>query len=310
MRIMFMGTPDYAAECLKFLHKSGENIICALTQPDRPKGRGHKMQPTPVKEYAESAGIPVYQPNTLKDEAFAAFLREKSPDVIVVAAYGKILPRSVLAYPKHGCINAHASILPRWRGAAPIQRAIMAGDTVTGVTAMQMDDGIDTGNVICVEEVEIAPDDTFGEVHDKLAAVSGIAIQRALDMIREGTLACTEQCDADSCYAAKITKDDCAIDFSHPVKEVYNRIRALSPAPLACVSVGGKLLKIARAEMTDKTTDKPDGYVIAANGKGIDIAVGGTVLRITEVVPEGKGRMSAGAFVNGRGIAAGDVLGQ
>ena len=188
MKILFMGTPDFARSILEKLHKDGENIVAVITQPDKPQGRKMILTPPPVKQYAQDNGIPVYQPLTLKDGAFAEELSAIDPDLIIVAAYGKILPAYILDYPKHGCINAHASLLPRWRGAAPIQRAIMAGDRLTGVTAMYMAQGLDTGDMILTEEVPITAEDNFGTLHDKLAVAGGMAMTRVMEKLRDGTI--------------------------------------------------------------------------------------------------------------------------
>ena len=310
MKILFMGTPDYAAECLKALYNhEGCEIIGAVTQPDKPKGRGMKMISPPVKVFAEEKGIPVYQPLTLKDGAFEETLKMLDPALIIVAAYGKILPRYVLDFPIHGCVNAHASLLPRHRGAAPINRAIMEGDTVTGVTSMYMADGIDTGDMILKIEVPITDTDDAGSLHDKLAVAAGEAMCRTVDLIKKGQITRTPQSEDGMTYAAKITKDDCVIDFDRPCRRVYDHIRSLSPIPCAFTHTpDGKLLKITGAVLSELPAEgKVSGCVVSLDG-GITVACTDGCVTVTGVIPEGKGRMSAADFIRGRKISEGDIL--
>lgn len=310
MKILFMGTPDYAAECLRALiaHRDAE-IIGAVTQPDRQKGRGMKLLPPPVKVTAEENGIPVFQPVTLKDGAFEETLRSLDPELIIVAAYGKILPRYILDYPKYGCVNAHASLLPRHRGAAPINRAIMEGDRVTGVTSMYMADGIDTGDMILKLETPITDDDNAGTLHDRLAVLAGDAMCRTVEQIIDGSITRTPQSEEGMTYAAKITSADCVIDFARPARAVYDHIRALAPLPCAFTHTpDGKLLKLTAAELSDATTGgRPAGSVLSIDG-GITVACDDGSVRITGVIPEGKGRMSAADYVRGRKLSEGDIL--
>ena len=309
MKILFMGTPDFARSILEKLHKDGENIVAVVTQPDKPQGRKMILTPPPVKQYAQENGIPVYQPVTLKDGAFAEELSLIDPDLIIVAAYGKILPAYILDYPKHGCINAHASLLPRWRGAAPIQRAIMAGDTLTGVTAMYMAQGLDTGDMILTVEVPITEGDDFGTLHDKLAVAGGKAMTQTIEMLRSGTVIRQMQNDADATYAAKIENPDCVIDFGKSVTEVHNQVRGLSPVPLALTWMpDGKRLKIIAAQKEVCTVTAAPGTVIAIDRGTLDIACGDGILHVTHLQPEGKGRMAAADFLRGRKISVDDVL--
>lgn len=234
MNIIFMGTPELAAECLRAIYKkSGVNISAVVTQTDKPKGRGMKLVSPPVKVFAEEHGIPVYQPKTLRDGSFQIILDEYKPDLIIVVAYGKILPDYVLNYPRYGCVNAHGSLLPKYRGAAPIQRAIIAGERVTGITSMYMDDGIDTGDMILKLECAIEDTDNFGSLHDKLALLAGEAMCRTIDMIENGTITREKQPDEGASYASKIEKEDTIIDFSKSPRDIFNLIRGLSPAPCA-----------------------------------------------------------------------------
>ncbi|MGM9653581.1 MAG: methionyl-tRNA formyltransferase [Eubacteriales bacterium] len=309
MRILFMGTPDFARSVLQSLCEDGEDIAAVVTQTDKPKGRKMLPAPPPVKEYALSRGLPVYQPATLRDGAFADTLAQLAPELIVVVAYGKILPGYILDYPKYGCINVHASLLPRWRGAAPIQRAIMAGDAVSGVTIQYMAAGIDTGDMLCKIETPITEEMDYGMLHDQLAADGCQALRQALAAIRSGTVIREAQNDFLATYASKIENADCALDFSRPLADVHNRIRGLSPMPLAIAQMpDGRRLKIAAAQRTNERTDAAPGTVISMNKSGIRVACADGVLLITEVQPEGKKRMRAADFANGRAIAAGDVL--
>ncbi|MBR2848725.1 MAG: methionyl-tRNA formyltransferase [Clostridia bacterium] len=311
MKVLFMGTPDFAKTILEALHENGHEIAAVVTQPDKPKGRKKILTPPPVKEYAIEAGIPVYQPETMKNGAFADTLAAIDPEIIVVAAYGKILPSYILDYPKYGCINAHGSLLPRHRGAAPIQRAILMGDTLTGVTAMYMAEGLDTGDMILKVEVPITDDDNFETLHDKMAEAGSRAMLDALLAIENGTAARTPQDDSLSTYAAKIENKDCALSFDAPLRDVFNHIRGLSPIPGAVALMpSGRTLKILAARMTNEKTDKTPGTVLSTTGGKIAVATKDGVIAITEVQPEGKGKMPAAAFLNGRGIAEGDVLTQ
>ena len=309
MKILFMGTPDFAVFSLKALKEAGHEIVAAVTQPDKPRGRGYQMMPPPVKVAAMEDGIPVYQPATLRDGAFEETLRELDPDLIVVTAYGKILPEYVLNYPKYGCINVHTSLLPRHRGAAPMQRAILAGDKVTGVSIQMMDIGIDTGDVLLSREILIGPDDNLETVHDNLGEASREALKETLTLLKEGKLNPIKQDEALATHAAKIEKADCLIDFTKDAQTVHNQIRALSPMPLAFTHTpDGKLLKIVSSRLGGSNVcGKACGEVISIDG-GIEVACGEGSVILTCVVPEGKGRMAAADFVRGRKIALGDIL--
>ncbi len=309
MRILFMGTPDFARTILAALHGAGHEIVAVVTQPDKPQGRKRILTPPPVKVYATEANLPVYQPETMKNGAFADTLAALDPEGIVVAAYGKILPKYVLDYPKFGCINAHASLLPRHRGAAPIQRAILEGDGKTGVTAMYMAEGLDTGDMILKEEVVITEEDTFETLHDKLAEAGASAILEAVSQLENGTAERTPQDDSLSTYAAKIENKDCALSFDRPLAEVYNHIRGLSPVPLAVTSMpDGRTLKLIEAHKTDRSTTAQPGTIVDITGGKIAVACKDGVIALTRVHPEGKAKMSAADFLNGRGLSLGDVL--
>lgn len=312
MRILFMGTPDFAVFSLKALVEAGENVIGVITQPDKPKGRGYDLAPPPVKVYALEMGLPVYQPATLRGDDFAALLSELDPELIVVVAYGKILPKNVLDYPRHGCINVHGSLLPAYRGAAPMQRAIIDGCKTTGITTMYMAEGLDTGDMLLKSEVEIGENDNFEDMHDRLGACGAETLLRTLDALRAGTLVPEKQDDSLANYAAKIEKADCRLNFSNCARAVHDRIRGLSPIPLSFTHTpDGKLLKVLASRVSDMNC--PDGTapgtVLSLGDGEITVACGnGTAIAITRVLPEGKGRMSAADFIRGRKIAVGDVL--
>ena len=307
MRILFMGTPEFAKECLRAIYESGEEIVGVVTTQDKPKGRGMVLTPSDVKKYACEVGLPVYQPLTLKDGAFLDTLKELMPDLIVVVAYGKILPKYVLDFPKHGCINAHASILPKYRGAAPIQRAIIDGEGETGVSVMKMDVGLDTGDVMLVERVPILENDNFESVHDKLALAGCTGLLKAIELFKSGKEAFTPQGE-EFTYAEKITKQDCVIDFSADARGVHDRIRGLSPIPVAFTKTpDGKILKVTRASVASEDIKGVPGEVVSLNG-GIVVKCGSGCVVLQEIIPEGKGRMDASAYINGRKIAVGDIL--
>ena len=309
MKILFMGTPDISAACLSRLLDDGFSVVGVATGEDKPRGRGNVMTPSPVKRVAEENGIPVYQPKTLRGGAFAQPLAALSPDVIVVVAYGKILPPDVLAFPKYGCINLHVSLLPKYRGAAPMQRAIMAGETETGVTVMQMDEGVDTGDILAVERFAISPEDTFGTIHDRSAEVGAALLSKTLRDMEAGRAHRVKQPTEGASYAAKIEKEECAVDFTAPAKQVADKIRALSPIPTAVCHHRGKLLKVLFAAPTEGTG--APGEVIATDGVGagsVTVACGQGAVKIYSLIPEGKGKMSAGDFVRGRKIEKGEVL--
>lgn len=310
MRILFMGTPDFALFTLRALCERGEEIVGVVTQPDKPRGRGYTLTPPPVKVYAEEKGLPVYQPATLKDEAFASLLSRLDPEVIVVVAYGKILPASVLSYPKHGCINVHGSLLPAYRGAAPMQRAIMEGQSETGITTMLMDVGLDTGDMLLVDRVPIGEDDNFEDIHDRLGACGAALLLRTLDELRAGTLTPVAQDATRATYAAKIERADCALDFSLTARELHDRIRGLSPIPLAFTRTpDGRLLKICKSRVADEErVHETVGEVLSLAGGKIEVACAKGSLYLLSVLPEGKKRMSAVDMINGRRIAVGDVL--
>ena len=309
MKILFMGTPDFAVFSLKALKEAGHEIVAAVTQPDKPRGRGYQMMPPPVKVAAMEDGIPVYQPATLKDEAFAELLRQLAPDVIVVVAFGKILPKSVLDFPKHGCINVHGSLLPEYRGAAPMQRAILDGKPITGITTMKMDVGLDTGDMLLWEELPIEEDDNFETIHDKLGALGASLIVKTLTALESGSLRPTPQPEEGATYAQKITKEECAISFDTDARTLHNKIRGLSPFPLSYTHTpDGRLLKVTAAKVADETEEHTAPGEVLSLEEGITVACRRGAITLTGVLPEGKSRMSAVDFIRGRKVSVGDIL--
>ena len=303
-----MGTPDFAVFSLKALVASDNEVVGVITQPDKPKGRGYTLTPPPVKVFAESEGIPVYQPTTLKGDEFAELLSDIAPDMIVVAAYGKILPKNVIDYPKYGCINVHGSYLPEYRGAAPMQRAIIDGCEYTGVTIMKMDVGLDTGDMITRKKIKINIDDNFEDIHDRLGSEGAELLIDTVKLIKEGKATPEKQDGSLATYAAKIEKSDCGIDFSMPSKKVHDLIRGLSPIPLGFTRMpDGKMLKIVASKLSGTSANgKEHGTVISLNGGVITVACADGCVDITAVLPEGKRKMPAADFIRGRGIAVGD----
>lgn len=305
-----MGTPDFALFSLKGLCENGYNVIGVVTQPDKPKGRGYTLAPPPVKVYAEEIGIPVYQPNSLRTEEFASLLAELDPELIAVVAYGKILPKNVLDYPKYGCINVHGSLLPEYRGAAPMQMAIIDGKKTTGITTMFMAEGLDTGDMLLKAECEIAENDNFEIIHDRLGALGAELLRKTVDGLAKNEITPIPQDHSKATHTSKITKEDCLIDFSKDADTVHNLIRGLSPIPLSFTHTpDGKLLKIVESEICERESENEDfGKVISLENGKIRILCARGSINVLKVLPEGKGRMSAADFIRGRKISEGDVL--
>lgn len=308
MKIIFAGTPEFAAVALKSLYEAGFAIPLVLTQPDRPAGRGMQMQASAVKQFAVAHDIPVAQPISLRldgkypdvaQEAHA-LLRATPHDVMVVAAYGLILPRSVLDIPAHGCINIHASLLPRWRGAAPIHRAIEAGDAETGVTIMQMEEGLDTGPMLLTERMAIAEHDTTGNLHDKLAALGAQMIVEAMRRLEQDMLRATPQPEQGACYAAKISKEEATLDFRQSAVVLERKIRAFNPFPGAVGMFADVPVKLWRAEVLPDLSSAPAGQILAADShNGVVVACGTGTLRLSELQKPGGRRLPVAEFLKG-----------
>ena len=320
MKIVFAGTPEFARVALQHLHEAGFEVPLVLTQPDRPAGRGLKLQASPVKQLAQAHGIAVAQPRSLRldgkypEDAAAAqvALQAAQADAMVVAAYGLILPQWVLDMPRLGCLNIHASLLPRWRGAAPIHRAIEAGDAETGVTIMQMDAGLDTGDMLLVEKTAIAPLDTTATLHDRLAQIGGRLIVQALELAVRGGLKATPQPAEGVSYAHKIEKAESQIDWSLPAEAIARRVRAFDPFPGAATRLGADAIKVWSCEIDScqRLPDKPCGQILHMGDAGIAVACGaGSVLRLTVLQRAGGKRLQAADFLRGFTLTPGMVLG-
>ncbi len=307
LKTVFMGTPDFAVGTLQGLIDAGVDLIAVYTQPDRPKGRGKKLAPPPVKELALEQGIPVFQPVKLRDPVAVAELQQLAPDLIVVVAYGQILPQSVLDIPKFGCINVHASLLPKYRGAAPINKAIVDGETVTGITTMLMDAGLDTGDMLVKKSLEIGPDETAGELHDRLAVLGRETMEETLQQVLKGTLSPEKQQDDNSTYAPMMKKEDGLIVWTLSAQEIHDRVRGLAPWPGAFTLLDGEVLKISRTEVSEGAGEPGAG--LAANTNGVDVACGDGVVRIGALQLPGKKMLPAADFLRGHQLIEGQKLG-
>ena len=309
MKVIFMGTPDFAAGILDAIVKAGHEVALAVTQCDKPKGRGKAIQFPPVKEKAISCGIPVYQPERIKREECVEELRKYQPDIIVVAAYGQILPESILNMAKYGCVNVHASLLPKYRGAAPIQRAIIDGEKQTGVTTMMMDVGLDTGDMIDKAVVDIAAEDTGGTLHDKLMEAGASLILETMHKLQAGTARLQKQDDSLSCYAGMLKKDMGKIDFSMPAENIERLVRGLNPWPSAYTVYRGKTLKIWKACVIEKEVEGEPGEIVEVSKDFFAVRTGKNLLGIKELQLEGKKRMDTKAFLSGIKMEKGEKLG-
>ncbi len=311
MRIVFMGTPEFALPSLRALVDKKYKIEAVVTQPDRPGGRGKKLRRSPVKVFAQRAGLPVYQPDGIRNPEFIEVLENLAPDVVAVAAFGQILPEKILDLPRYGCINVHASLLPAYRGAAPIHRAVMNGEKETGVTIMQMDAGLDTGDIILQHPLPIGPDDTTGDVHDSLAELGAKMLVEALVLIAGGKATLSPQDDAKASYAPALTREDEIIDWRQSAVEIKNRVRGLNPWPGARTVLGGKLLKVWRARPVAWEGDlygKPGRVLWTSEDRGIIVETGNGVVSIEELQLQGKRRMSTSEFLRGNPVLPGTVL--
>ncbi len=306
MRVVFMGTPDFAVPSLKQLIESGHEVLAVYTQPDKPQGRKQVLTAPPVKTLALEHGIEVFQPSSLRDENEQERLRALEPEVIIVAAYGKILPKAVLDIPEYGCVNVHGSLLPRWRGAAPIQWAVISGDEKTGVTTMLMAEGIDTGDILLSWETAIGEKETAGELFDRLAEAGGRLLIETLERLTEITP--EKQDDSKSCYAHMLDKEMAVIDWTKPAKELECLIRGLNPWPVALTVLGGRKLKIFEADVCEGAG--VPGTVIASDARtGVTVACGEGALRLNEVQLTGGKRMKCGVFLRGHAVPVGTIFG-
>lgn len=305
MRVIFMGTPDFAVPSLQKLIDRGDEICAVFTQPDKPKGRGHKLQAPPVKELAMRCGIPVYQPQTLRDEDVQRQIRKLAPDAIIVAAYGKLLPKPVLDTPKYGCINVHGSLLPKYRGAAPIQWAVINGDKTAGVTTMYMGEGMDTGDMLLKAETPVGEDETAGQLFDRLMVLGADLLGETLDKLENGTLERTPQNDSEATHAPMLSKELSKINWNRSADEIHNLIRGLNPWPCAFSVLNGKRIKLL-ASRTTAGSGKP-GALTVINGE-LAVFCGSGALVLTEIQTENGKRMSGKEYLLGHPLAAGAEL--
>jgi methionyl-tRNA formyltransferase len=303
-RIIFMGTPDFSVPALQGLIDGPDKVVAVVSQPDRPKGRGKKLSPTPIKALAESVAIPVLQPTKIKTPEFEAELRSYNPDLLIVAAYGRILPANILDLPPLGCINIHGSLLPRHRGAAPIQWAVLAGDKEAGVTIMEMDVGMDTGDMLMPVSIPMADDETAGSLFDKLSRLGGTALLKALKLLHQDKLPAIEQDHNLATEAPPLSKADGAMDWSRPATELHCFIRGMDPWPTAYSFLNGKRFRFFSPELSEATSTLSPGSIIEANADGLLLATGEGSLLLREIQPEGKKRMSVQAYLCGQRLTA------
>lgn len=306
MKILFMGTPDFAVPCLDILVSNGFDVCGAVTQPDKPKGRGHKLTPPPVKEYAISKNIPVYQPQTLKDGEFEKVLDELKPQLIAVVAYGKILPEYILDFPEYGCVNVHGSVLPKYRGAAPIQWAIINGDKTTGVTTQYMKMGVDTGDIIFTDETEILPDETYGELYTRLSQSGTELLLKTVNAIKDGTAPRTEQDESEATHAPMLTKETGHIDWTKSADEVLSLIRGTNPWPMSYAMYGDEMMKVFGVKK-GSGFDAPPGKIRIVNKK-LEISCGKDSVVVDEIQFKGGKRMTVASYLNGHDIDENIIL--
>lgn len=306
MKILFMGTPDFAVPCLDILVSNGFDVCGAVTQPDKPKGRGHKLTPPPVKEYAISKNIPVYQPQTLKDGEFEKVLDELKPQLIAVVAYGKILPEYILDFPEYGCVNVHGSVLPKYRGAAPIQWAIINGDKTTGVTTQYMKMGVDTGDIIFTDETEILSDETYGELYTRLSQSGAELLLKTVNAIKDGTAPRTEQDESEATHAPMLTKETGHIDWTKSADEVLSLIRGTNPWPMSYAMYGDEMMKVFGVKK-GSGFDAPPGKIRIVNKK-LEISCGKDSVVVDEIQFKGGKRMTVASYLNGHDIAENIIL--
>lgn len=304
-----MGTPDFAVPCLQRLLDDGHDVVGVFSQPDKPQGRKMVLTAPPVKQVALQEKLPVYQPETFKNGAVLPLLQELTPDIIVVVAYGKILPQYVLALPRYGCVNVHGSLLPRWRGAAPIQWSVIAGDRTAGVTTMQMDAGLDTGDMLLRYETEIGARETAGELYERLAAAGAELLSETLRRLEKGDIVPERQDDAASCYASMLDKKLAQVDWRRTAREIDCLVRGLNPWPVALTTLHGERMKLYAAEPV-QGSGAPGTVLVSDPKSGLVVACGDGALRLTEIQVVGGKRMQAGDYLRGHAVPAGTVLGE
>ena len=310
MRIIFMGTPDFAVPCLKALIDSDNEVVGVFTQPDKPKGRGYEFAPPPVKVCAVENNLKVFQPNTMRDGTALEIINSLNADLIIVVAFGKILPKEILESVKFGCINIHASLLPVLRGAAPIQWSILNGDEITGVTAQQMDIGIDTGDILMTKTFNIPEDMNAGELFDVLSEMGAEVLMETLDCVKNGTLNPIKQDDSKSTYASMLSKELCPVNFSKSAKDVHNHIRGLYPWPIATTKINGKTYKIHKSQKINEKFNGKNGEIVDNNNRIVVLCGDGNCIEILEIQAEGKRKMDSASFLRGNKIELGTILGE
>ena len=301
MKTVFMGTPDFAVPCLEKLTEMGEEVVVVFTQPDKPVGRKQMLTASPVKVFAEEHSLPVYQPNSLKNEETVNLLKKLSPELIVVTAYGKILPKEVLDLPKYGCINIHASLLPKYRGAAPIQWSILNGDVYTGITSMQMDTGLDTGDILIQKEVSIGKNETSGELFDRLKILGAEVLEITIERLKAGELKPAKQLEDEATYVTTLDKSICPVDFKKTASEIHNKVRGLNPWPVATFKLNGITFKLWETRPSGKTDLLP-GTVIESDTKLVIACGNNTSIELLSIQPEGKKRMNVSDYLRGNKI--------
>ncbi|CEN91607.1 methionyl-tRNA formyltransferase [[Clostridium] sordellii] len=309
MKIVFMGTPEFAVPCLQKIIDEGHEVLAVVTQPDKPKGRGKKLAMPPVKELALKYNIDVYQPLKAREESFVEKLKEINPELIVVVAFGQILPKSILDIPKFGCVNVHASLLPKYRGAAPLNWVIINGEEKTGVTTMYMDVGLDTGDMILKSEIPLDDEITAGELHDKMMVQGAEVLKDTIDLISKGEAPREKQNDEETCYSPIMDKSLGNIDWSKSATDIHNLIRGVNPWPSAYTTYDKQTMKIWKTKVLDKLSEKTPGTILSVDKNGIEVSTGDKVLQISEIQMSGKKRMIVSEYIKGNDISTGIVLG-
>ena len=309
MKIVFMGTPEFAVPCLQKIIDEGHEVLAVVTQPDKPKGRGKKLAMPPVKELALKYNIDVYQPVKAREDSFVEKLKEINPELIVVVAFGQILPKSILDIPKFGCVNVHASLLPKYRGAAPLNWVIINGEEKTGVTTMYMDVGLDTGDMILKSEIPLDDEITAGELHDKMMVQGAEVLKDTIDLISKGEAPREKQNDEETCYSPIMDKSLGNIDWSKSATDIHNLIRGVNPWPSAYTTYDKQTMKIWKTKVLDKLSEKTPGTILSVDKNGIEVSTGDKVLQISEIQMSGKKRMIVSEYIKGNDISPGIVLG-